>query len=102
MDTVTSMYYRDSDACILVFDMTERESFKNIASVWNNAVDQKGPKTLVKVLVGNKSDEEENLRVTKEEMEKMAQEIGALSYVVSAKKNRGLNEVFQKIGEQLI
>jgi hypothetical protein len=29
----------------------------------------------VKVLVGNKSDEEENLRVTKEEMEKMAQVI---------------------------
>ena len=99
MDTVTSMYYRDSDACILVFDMTERESFNNIASVWNSAVNEKGPKRLVKVLVGNKSDEEENLRVTKEEMDKMAQDIGAESYVVSAKKNRGLNEVFQKIGE---
>ncbi len=94
MDTVTSMYYRDSDACILVFDMTERESFKNIASLWNNAVEEKGPTTLVKVLVGNKSENESNLQVTQEEMEKLAQEIGAESFVVSAKKNRGLNEVF--------
>ena len=44
MESLTSMYYRDADACIMVFDMTERSSFQNIAAVWNQALEQKGPK----------------------------------------------------------
>ena len=94
METVTSMYYRDADACIMVFDMTDRKSFENIASVWNHALDMKGPKQIIRAIVGNKSEEEENIHVTQADIEKLAKELEAEYFTVSAKKNRGLNDVF--------
>ena len=102
MESFTAMYYRDADACIMVFDMTERSSFENITTVWNHALEQKGPKQLVKVIVGNKSEDDEQIQVKQEEIEKVATELGAIHFIVSAKKNRGLNDVFQKVGEKLI
>jgi hypothetical protein len=45
-------------------------------------------------MVGNKSEDEEQIQVKEEEILKVATEIGASNFIVSAKKNRGLNDVF--------
>ena len=51
---LTSMYYRDADACIMVFDVTERETYHNLKAQWIEAVREKAPDGVVIVIVGNK------------------------------------------------
>ena len=50
------MYFRDADACILVYDITEKQSFDNLAKVWLPDLKDKGPDNVAIALVGNKAD----------------------------------------------
>ena len=49
------MYYKDINGVILVFDLTDEESFKNI-SFWLADIKKHGPEKLIIMLVGNKAD----------------------------------------------
>lgn len=40
---LTNMYYRDADGAILVFDMTNRESFESLKTIWIKDVEEKAP-----------------------------------------------------------
>lgn len=100
--SVTSMYYRDADACILVYDVADRTSLDHLRSTWLHNLKEKAPVNTITAVVGNKCDLHPK-EVTEEEGEALTQECGALLHkLVSAKKNQGLNEVFQKLGEELL
>jgi GTPase SAR1 family protein len=49
------MYYKDINGVLLVFDLTDEESFKNI-SFWLSDIKKHGPEKVTLVLVGNKCD----------------------------------------------
>uniref|UniRef100_A0A8C6TUG5 Uncharacterized protein n=1 Tax=Neogobius melanostomus TaxID=47308 RepID=A0A8C6TUG5_9GOBI len=77
MDTrkMIQMYISNTDGFLLVFDVTNRESFENIKNEWFPFVPESSPC----VLVGHKS-ENENRCVSREEAEELAKELG-VSYV---------------------
>ena len=50
------MYFRDADACILVYDLTDRESLQNLSKVWIPDLKDKGPANVTMAMVGNKAD----------------------------------------------
>jgi GTPase SAR1 family protein len=50
------MYFRDADACILVYDVTDRDSIDNLKTVWLKDLRDKAPSNLTIAIVGNKSD----------------------------------------------
>ena len=50
------MYFRDADACILVYDITEKQSFDNLSKVWLPDLKDKAPDNITIALVGNKAD----------------------------------------------
>jgi len=52
---IARMYYKDVSGVLLVFDLTDEESFKNI-NFWLGDLNKHAPSKLVKILVGNKSD----------------------------------------------
>lgn len=82
------MYFRDADACILVYDVTERETFDSLKSTWIKDLAEKAPENLTLAIVGNKADLSTHAQVTEEEGEQLATECGALLHkLVSAKKN---------------
>ena len=60
--TITNAYYRGANGVILVFDKTDQKSFENIES-WRSEV-EKYSDNAIKIMVGNKSDQEENFEVT--------------------------------------
>lgn len=64
--TITSSYYKGAHGIILVYDITDRQSFKDIEN-WLAEVDKFGNENVVKLLVGNKSDLENNRAVKTEE-----------------------------------
>jgi Ras-related protein Rab-1A len=53
--TITASYYKGAHGIILVYDITDRQSFKDIEN-WLAEVDKYGNENVVKMLVGNKSD----------------------------------------------
>ena len=64
--TITSSYYRGAHGIIIVYDITDRESFDNVKQ-WLNEIDRYACENVNKLLVGNKSDMDSKRQVETEE-----------------------------------
>ena len=93
--SVTRAYYKASAVAMVVYDITNEESFKNIQS-WIKDCKDLAPKTVQMVLIGNKSDLEENRVITKERGEELARENRMMFFETSALNGNGVEEAFQK------
>ncbi|MCL4112818.1 UNVERIFIED_CONTAM: hypothetical protein GTU68_029823 [Idotea baltica] len=82
--TITASYYKGAHGIILVYDITDRQSFKDIEN-WLAEVDKYGNENVVKLLVGNKSDLEANRQVKAEEGKNLADSLGIKFLETSAK-----------------
>lgn len=63
---INALYYRGADACILVFDLTDTESFNDLEYWKNDFLDNNNPSRCDKfpfVLIGNKVDLVEDRKV---------------------------------------
>jgi GTPase SAR1 family protein len=49
------MYYKDIHGVILVFDLTDEDSFRNM-TFWLSDLNKHAPENIVKILAGNKFD----------------------------------------------
>ena len=96
-------FYRNSEACILVFDLTVKDSFTNIDNWRKEFLTSLGPKdpdSFPFVLVGNKSDMKDDIKVTNEEIEAYCKEHNNMPYfATSAKEDIGLDETFNKVAD---
>jgi Ras-related protein Rab-6A len=93
-------YIRDCHAAVVVYDITNRQSFLN-TSKWTNDVREERGKNVIITLVGNKSDLEEKRQVTSQEGEAKAREYGIMFMETSAKQGSNIKTLFQKIATQL-
>ena len=72
--TISKNYIRSGDGIIIVYDITCRESFDDIAK-WFTLIDEiRGSTDLPIIIVGNKIDLEEQRSVSTQEGEKLAEE----------------------------
>ena len=85
-----------SDGCIIVFDVTSKESFFSV-STWLDLIKVVYPNFLV-ILFGNKVDiDKSHWEVTNEEINKFIKEKNLKYFEVSAKNNIGINEGIEYI-----
>ena len=87
------MYIRDANIILVVYDITNKESFIHTEHWVNETKDLKREDAIF-VLIGNKIDLEQNRVVTSKEAEDFAIERGFLFFEVSAKTGEHVEELF--------
>ena len=89
------MYTRDANIILLVYDITNKESFENLY-VWLKDLTNININEVIICIVGNKIDLNEKREVSNEEGQKYAQEHDFIFQEVSAKTGEGFSELFYK------
>ena len=69
--SIASNYLKKAEGIILVYDITDRISFENIDN-WVDDINKEGENSKAIILIGNKSDKEDERAIQKEEGEKLA------------------------------
>ena len=98
--TITASYYKGAHGIILVYDITDRQSFKDIEN-WLAEVDKYGNENVVKLLVGNKSDLEANRQVKAEEGKSLAESLGIKFLETSAKDAVNVEKAFTTLSNEI-
>ena len=93
--SVTRAYYKASAVAMVVYDISSEESFQHIQT-WIKDCQDLAPKTVQLVLVGNKSDLEEQRAIQTERGEELAKRYNMLFFETSALNGNGVEEAFQK------
>ena len=98
--SIAKNIYRNTNGVLYVYDITKRESFANIKGwikdLQNVDVDIKG------IILGNKSDLEENRVIQKEELADFSKKYKMPYLETSAKDNINVNEAFELIVDELL
>ena len=86
-------YINNSQGFIFVYDITNRESFNNIEN-WVNLALEKNNKNICNFLVGNKTDKEDERKVSVKEGEILAKEKNFFFLETSAKTDDNVQKLF--------
>lgn len=98
--SLAPMYYRGAAAAIIVYDITNSDSFGR-AKKWVQELQRQGNPNLVMALAGNKADLSAKRKVEAEEGQSYAEENGLFFMETSAKTAQNVNELFYEIARKL-
>ena len=99
---IVKAYYRNAVGGLLVFDITNRESYAHLTEWLDDAKKNAEPHHPVFVLVGNKSDQEKHREVTKDEGLRYAEEHNMEYIETSAKTGSNVEEAFHMIARKIL
>ena len=104
--SITTAFYRGSDSCVIVYDITRRKTFESIVN-WIELFLETGEvndeETFPFIVLGNKADKESKREVAKAYAEDWCKENGNLAFFeVSALNGDQIEEAFGYIVEQSV
>ncbi|EDO34944.1 predicted protein [Nematostella vectensis] len=94
--TITTAYYRGAMGFILMYDITNEESFQAVQD-WSTQVKTYSWANAQVILVGNKCDMEEERVVSYDRGKQLADQLGLEFYETSAKDNTNVKKVFERL-----
>jgi len=98
--SLAPMYYRGSQAAIVVYDITNTDTFTR-AKNWVKELHRQASANIVIALAGNKADLGNKRMVEYDEAQAYAEENGLLFMETSAKTAMNVNELFLAIAKKL-
>ena len=98
---VTRQYYKNAHAIILVFDLTDQNSFNDLKDIWLNDVENYGEKNTLILIVGNKLDLIEERKVTESQAINFCRENGYKYTEASAKEGTNILKTFEELSFEL-
>uniref|UniRef100_A0A0K0DR68 RAB3A, member RAS oncogene family n=1 Tax=Angiostrongylus cantonensis TaxID=6313 RepID=A0A0K0DR68_ANGCA len=96
--TITTAYYRGAMGFILMYDITNEESFNSVQD-WCTQIKTYSWENAQVVLVGNKCDMDAERVVSIERGKQLADQLGLEFFETSAKENINVKAVFEKLVE---
>ena len=99
--SITRAYYKNSVCAMVVYDITNRDSFEHVQN-WIEDVRNQSPKTVLIILVGNKIDLEDQRVVTYDEGNEFAMKNSIIFGETSAKSGVGIEEIFSKSVQEIV
>ncbi|KAJ8250898.1 hypothetical protein GJAV_G00214520 [Gymnothorax javanicus] len=98
--TITSTYYRNTHGVIIVYDVTNQESFINVKR-WLNEISQNCD-NVCKILVGNKNDDPSKKQVDTQDAQRFGESVGVRVFETSAKENINVEEMFMSFTHMVL
>ena len=98
--TITSSYYKGAHGIILTYDITDKQSFRDIDN-WLTEVEKHASENVNKLLVGNKCDLEQNRQVSYEEGKAYADQLGIKFIETSAKNSVNVENAFFTMANEI-
>ena len=99
--SMVASYYRGANVALVVFDITNHESFDSLPG-WIENYYKNGPEQKNIILIGNKKDMIEERQVTQEEAELFSQTNNMIYFETSAKDGDNIDYVFTYAAEKLV
>ncbi|EGR27802.1 Ras family protein, putative [Ichthyophthirius multifiliis] len=100
--TITNAYYKGADVIVLVYDISNNESFQDIEKFWLKEVENYAEKDVELILLGNKCDLDAQRTIDTIQVQEYAEKKGMEFYETSAKTNESIEKAFVNIGKKLI
>ncbi|XP_070581211.1 ras-related protein Rap-2a-like [Ptychodera flava] len=85
------------DVFVLVYAISDKESLEEVTRLRNQILEQKGGKATSIIVVGNKSDLEEERKVEKDDVESLTYQWDLEHIETSAKDNSNIERVFKEV-----
>eukprot|EP00040_Diaphanoeca_grandis_P005427 m.32790 g.32790 ORF g.32790 m.32790 type:complete len:208 (-) comp16696_c1_seq1:485-1108(-) len=98
--SLAPMYYRGAQAAIVVYDVTNTDTFAR-AKTWVKELQRQANPNIVIALAGNKADLASKRTVMQEDAMAYAEDNGLLFMETSAKTAKNVNEIFLAIAKKL-
>ncbi|KAM9773891.1 ras-related protein Rab-5C-like isoform 1-T2 [Syngnathus typhle] len=98
--SLAPMYYRGAQAAIVVYDITNADTFARAKS-WVKELQRQANPNIVIALAGNKADIADKRAVEHQEAQEYAEENGLLFMETSAKTALNVNNIFMAIATKL-
>ena len=98
---VISSYFRGAHGILLIYDVTNRDSFKNLES-WLIEIEKNASENVLKILIGNKNDLVDDKEIKTEEGQAFANRNGMQFIETSAKENTNVTEAFECLAKLMM
>jgi len=98
--TITSSYYRGAHGIIVVYDVTDQESFNNVKN-WLQEIDRYASENVNKLLVGNKADLTAKKVVDYATAKEYADQLGVPFLETSAKNATNVEQAFMTMAAEI-
>lgn len=102
-NVIRSMYFQGCEGALFVYDVTRYSTFDSIKSKWLRDFQKYIRKEGVYVLIGNKTDMQEDRVVTSEKGKELADDIKASHFIeTSARLGENIEEAFLLLVKQIL
>lgn len=100
-DAITKSCFRNTHGIAVLYDITDRDSFKAIRAKYLPMIEQNARSNVCRVIIGCKSDLESNRQVSIAEGEALARELGVRFFETSARTNKNIKEAIDHLARDM-
>ncbi|CAH8864207.1 unnamed protein product [Trichobilharzia szidati] len=101
--SIVSLHFREAKCFIIVYDVTDLESFEQIRKYWLRSVDEHMDDAVPVFFVANKTDMVKDIKVSTEQGQRLTSQQAAHGFFeTSAKTGKNIQNLFQAVAESMV